>query len=66
MALGVDKALKRHCGKVPLPACGFLIGSIGGRTTVSEWLSLLQDTAEAMDERYMQQSRLDQNRSSIR
>ena len=54
LALGVDKAFAKHYGAAALPECTYLITRHSSQMTATEWIQLLRDTAEALDERQRQ------------
>ncbi len=54
LALGVDKAFARHYGAGALPECSYLLTRHGSQMTASEWMRLLRDAAELLDERQLQ------------
>lgn len=54
LALGVDRAFTRRWGSGLLPDCSYLVGGMAGQMNAQEWMVLLRDTVEALDERYHQ------------
>lgn len=54
LALGVDKVFAKHYGAATLPECSYLITRHSSQMTATEWMNLLRDTADALDERQRQ------------
>ena len=54
LALGVEKQFARRFGDLNLPECSYLAAGISTRLSPTEWMGLLQDVAEALDERQRQ------------
>lgn len=51
LALGADRALARHMGRLPLPGCTYLSTGSDAPMTASQWSRLLRQTAERMEAR---------------
>ena len=54
LALGVDKNFARRYGAATLPECNYLVTRHSSQMTASEWIGLLADVAEILDERQRQ------------
>lgn len=51
LALGADRALARHMGRLPLPGCTYLSTGTDAPMTASQWSRLLRQTADRMEAR---------------
>lgn len=51
LALGVDRVFARRFGGRRLPGCPYLITTMDGHLTASEWNRLLRTTVDALDDR---------------
>jgi hypothetical protein len=54
LALGVGKQFARRFENLNLPDCSYLAAGISSRLSPTEWMGLLEDVAEALDERQRQ------------
>ena len=54
LALGADRLLARHLGRLPLPACSYLATGNDESMTASQWSNLMRRTAFRMDARAKQ------------
>lgn len=50
LALGVDRAFADRFGNSRLPQCSYLVTDLDGHLTAREWMQLLRETVNALDE----------------